>query len=656
MKKYLFLTFAILISGVTTVFAAPTAFYLAPTSTPGCLAVRSSGLVWSNGIDCGSGSGGGSATTTIFTGFSTSTSPFTFSTSTLDTDFTITTDNGHTVTFNLPVASATTTGKLSSVNWNTIFNNLVTSWSAPLHFSAGTASITQSASTSDGYLSSTDWINFNGKQPAGAYLTSVTADTPLSGAGTSASHLVISQANTSTNGYLSSTDWNTFNKAVASTTALNGISPITYTASTGAIGCSTCNTSNASVSSVAMTTPTGLSVSGSPITTSGTLGLTLTSGYVIPLTASTSQWASAYASTTALSGTAPITYNISTGAIGCASCLSTTSASTTYVPYTGATGLVNLGSQGLTTSGTLSATNTLAINATTTNQVISSATTTFLATDGNGKVISTTTPVLYAVAGTFTAAQSFPASGVLIKGSSTGYNTFTMANSTASAYTTTIPANTGTVAELNIAGQTFTANQQITNGVTTNPTLVLKQVASQTADNLQLQDSSANVLSKVDVNGSGFFSGTGQSIIQTGMVVNQSQDNTSNGVFLVNGSTTPLITTDNVNDRVIIATTTGTEKLTVNGNLGLATVGNGIRIKTGTNATVGSSTLSGGTVTVSTTAVQAGSFIFLTDTQAGVVNIGVLTVSAISAGTSFTVTSSNVLDNSTFNYFIINPY
>jgi len=39
-----------------------------------------------------------------------------------------------------------------------------------------------------------------------------------------------------------------------------------------------------SVTSVAMTVPTGLSISGSPITTSGTLAITLASGYTIPQT------------------------------------------------------------------------------------------------------------------------------------------------------------------------------------------------------------------------------------------------------------------------------------------------------------------------------------------------------------------------------------
>lgn len=49
-----------------------------------------------------------------------------------------------------------------------------------------------------------------------------------------------------------------------------------------------------SVTSVAMTTPTGLSVSGSPITTTGTLALSMTAGYSIPTTASQTNWDSAY--------------------------------------------------------------------------------------------------------------------------------------------------------------------------------------------------------------------------------------------------------------------------------------------------------------------------------------------------------------------------
>jgi hypothetical protein len=48
------------------------------------------------------------------------------------------------------------------------------------------------------------------------------------------------------------------------------------------------------VSSVAMTVPTGLTVTGSPITTSGTLAVTLTSGYSIPTTAKQAEWDTAF--------------------------------------------------------------------------------------------------------------------------------------------------------------------------------------------------------------------------------------------------------------------------------------------------------------------------------------------------------------------------
>lgn len=48
------------------------------------------------------------------------------------------------------------------------------------------------------------------------------------------------------------------------------------------------------VTSVAMTVPTGLQVSGSPITSSGTLAITLQSGYSIPTTSKQTNWDAAY--------------------------------------------------------------------------------------------------------------------------------------------------------------------------------------------------------------------------------------------------------------------------------------------------------------------------------------------------------------------------
>ena len=81
-------------------------------------------------------------------------------------------------------------------------------------------------------------------------------------------------------------------------------------------------TGNGSVTSVAMTVPTGLSISGSPITSSGTLGLTYASGYSIPTNASQTNWDTAYTlATTAVqsvSGTANQITSTGTTAIGLA--------------------------------------------------------------------------------------------------------------------------------------------------------------------------------------------------------------------------------------------------------------------------------------------------------------------------------------------------
>jgi hypothetical protein len=51
---------------------------------------------------------------------------------------------------------------------------------------------------------------------------------------------------------------------------------------------------NGTVTSVDMTVPTGLSVSGNPVTTSGTLAVTFSAGYSIPTTTKQSEWDTAY--------------------------------------------------------------------------------------------------------------------------------------------------------------------------------------------------------------------------------------------------------------------------------------------------------------------------------------------------------------------------
>ena len=80
-------------------------------------------------------------------------------------------------------------------------------------------------------------------------------------------------------------------------------------------------------------------------------------------------------------------------------------------------------------------------------------------------------------------------------------------------------------------------------------------------------------------------------------------------------------------------------------------------VQGGDAGTIGLATLSGGTVTVSTTAAAAGSRIFLSDAGGTITNIGFHYVDPddIVPGTSFTIKSVNVLDASDVFWMIVNP-
>jgi hypothetical protein len=84
-----------------------------------------------------------------------------FGTGTSGTDFAIVSSVA-THTFNLPVASAANTGKLSSTDWSTFNNKQATlSFTAPLVNTSNTISIPVATSIVDGYLDNADWVNFN---------------------------------------------------------------------------------------------------------------------------------------------------------------------------------------------------------------------------------------------------------------------------------------------------------------------------------------------------------------------------------------------------------------------------------------------------------------------------------------------------------------
>ncbi len=91
------------------------------------------------------------------------------------------------------------------------------------------------------------------------------------------------------------------------------------------------------------------------------------------------------------------------------------------------------------------------------------------------------------------------------------------------------------------------------------------------------------------------------------------------------------------------------------GDIRVGTVGGGFYVKEGTNASMGVATLSAGTVVVNTTKVTANSRIFLTIDGGTLTNVGATYVSARTAGTSFTISSTNILDASNVAWIIVEP-
>jgi Pectate lyase superfamily protein len=101
---------------------------------------------------------------------------------------------------------------------------------APISSTGGTTpdiSITQANSTTSGYLSSTDWNTFNGK------VSSVSGTAPVVSSGGTSPVISMAQASASANGWLSSADWSTFNGKLNSSLAItqNGGSPFSPAAS-----------------------------------------------------------------------------------------------------------------------------------------------------------------------------------------------------------------------------------------------------------------------------------------------------------------------------------------------------------------------------------------------------------------------------------------
>ena len=326
----------------------------------------------------------------------------------------------------IPVITIDTYGRVTSITTASNPQGTVTSvtGTAPVVSSGGaTPAISMAAAngTTNGYLTSTDWTTFNNKGSGTvtsvAALTLGTTGTDLSssvatGTTTPVITLNVPTASATNRGVLSSADWTTFN-----------------------------NKGSGTVTSVAQSFTGGIiSVGGSPVTTTGTLALTVagTSGG-IPYFSSATTWAtSAALASNALvvgggAGVAPSTITTGTGVV------------TALGVNTGTTGafVVNGGALGTPSSGTVTnLTGTASININGTVGATTASTGAFTTLSANSTVtFSGTTTNIAATSqtsGTITIGGT-AGTGALTFGSSTASQTTNLANGvTASGNTNTI--------------------------------------------------------------------------------------------------------------------------------------------------------------------------------------------------------------------------
>jgi hypothetical protein len=217
----------------------------------------------------------------------------------------------------MPAATASVSGYLTSTDWNT-FNNKApaTSGTSILYGngSGGFSNVTigSGVSFAGGTLSATG---------SGGTVTSVTGTAPIASSGGATPAISISQASTSTNGYLSSTDWNTFNnKGSGTVTSVTGTAPVVSSGgATPAISMAAANgTTNGYLTSTDWTTfnnkGSGTVTAVSVVSANGFAG-TSSGGATPALTLTTSITGLLYGNGTALAAatvSAPLSYSAGT--------------------------------------------------------------------------------------------------------------------------------------------------------------------------------------------------------------------------------------------------------------------------------------------------------------------------------------------------------
>jgi len=232
--------------------------------------------------------------------------------------------------------------------------------------SSGTLTITNTAPDQTVAIAAGTGISVSGTYPSftitntasgGGTVTAVTGTAPVVSSGGATPAISMPAATTSVDGYLTSTDWNTFNNKTSNT---------------------------GTVTSVAATVPSFLSVSGSPITTSGTLAISY-SGTALPVANGGTGATSAAAALTSLGAypsTNPSGFTSNTGT----------------VTSVGGTGTVN----GITLTGTVTTAGNLTLGGTLSGVSLSTQVTGTLPIANGGTGQTTQTAAFDALAPTTT--------------------------------------------------------------------------------------------------------------------------------------------------------------------------------------------------------------------------------------------------------------
>lgn len=139
----------------------------------------------------------------------------------------------------------------------------------------GNVSIAQTVSdaTHNGYLSATDWATFNGKQPAGNYITALTGDATALGPGSVA--ITLATVNTTTGSFGSATAVSTFTVNSKGLVTVSGSTPIQITESqvTGLVADLASKVATASLGNLTDAGTDGIVVTGGTGAVVGTVSL-----------------------------------------------------------------------------------------------------------------------------------------------------------------------------------------------------------------------------------------------------------------------------------------------------------------------------------------------------------------------------------------------